>query len=64
MQHFVLFVGPPSAIVTDPPDEQIEIENGAPLSLSVQVKDIAGNLTVQPKLNVVCKVTLIRHSMA
>ena len=50
-------VGPPIAIVTVPSDEQIEIENGKPLSLSVQVKDKAGNLTVQPKLNVVCKVS-------
>ncbi|CAB4024685.1 Hypothetical predicted protein, partial [Paramuricea clavata] len=52
-----LHPGPPNAIVTVPSDEQIEIENGKPLSLSVQVKDKAGNLTVQPKLNVVCKLT-------
>ena len=52
-------VGPPASICSHPFEEQIEIENGTPLTLSVQVKDKAGNLTVQPKLNVVCKVTFI-----
>ena len=52
-----LLPGLPHSIVTDPPDQQIEMENGTSLSLSVQVKDKAGNLTVYPKLNVVCKLT-------
>ena len=43
----------------DPAGETIEIENGLPLSMSVQVKDKAGNLTVQPRLNVICKVKVI-----
>ena len=41
----------------DPDDDVIEIENGSALIMSVQVKDKAGNLTVQSKLNVVCKVS-------
>ena len=41
----------------DPADDVIEIENGSALIMSVQVKDKAGNLTVQSKLNVVCKVS-------
>ena len=60
--NFLSFLGPPHSIVTDPSDEQLEMENGTSLSLSVQVKDKAGNLTVHPKLNVVCKVTLVFNS--
>ena len=52
-------LGPPHSMDIDPAGETIEIENGLPLSMSVQVKDKAGNLTVQPRLNVICKVKVI-----
>ncbi|XP_046854704.1 structural maintenance of chromosomes flexible hinge domain-containing protein 1-like isoform X2 [Xenia sp. Carnegie-2017] len=52
-----LLPGPPHSLVTDFSDGDIVLENGSPLNLNVFVKDKAGNLTQQPRLNVVCKLT-------
>ncbi|CAH1772323.1 unnamed protein product, partial [Owenia fusiformis] len=46
--------GPPSKIFVKQQGE-IELENNGIPSLDVEVQDIAGNPTAQPKLNVVCK---------
>ena len=48
--------GPPESLVVTPDGEDITVENNSPLQIQVQVQDKAGNLTVQPRLNVVCKV--------
>lgn len=55
--------GPPESLVVTPDGEDITVENNSPLQVQVQVQDKAGNLTVQPRLNVVCKVTvtLVRY---
>lgn len=50
--------GPPESLVVTPDGEDITVENNSPLAVQVQVQDKAGNLTVQPRLNVVCKVTI------
>lgn len=50
--------GPPESLVVTPDGEDITVENNSPLQIQVQVQDKAGNLTVQPRLNVVCKVTI------
>ena len=50
--------GPPESLVVTPNGEDITVENNSPLQIHVQVQDKAGNLTVQPRLNVVCKVTV------
>ena len=49
--------GPPESLAVTPNGDEVTIENNSPLQLQVQVQDKAGNLTVQPRLNVVCKVT-------
>ena len=49
------FTGPPELLVVLPDTEEVTIENNSSLQLQVQVQDKAGNLTVQPRLNVVCK---------
>lgn len=51
-------IGPPESLVVTPDGEDITVENNSPLAVQVQVQDKAGNLTVQPRLNVVCKVTI------
>ena len=48
--------GPPESLVVTPDSDDIIVENNSSLQLQVQVQDKAGNLTVQPRLNVVCKV--------
>lgn len=48
--------GPPESLVVTPDSDDITVENNSSLQLQVQVQDKAGNLTVQPRLNVVCKV--------
>lgn len=50
------FTGPPESLAVMPTDTEVTVENNNPLQLQVQVQDKAGNLTVQPRLNVVCKV--------
>ena len=50
--------GPPETLVVTPDGEDISVENNSPLQIQVQVQDKAGNLTVQPRLNVVCKVVV------
>ena len=61
-QHFahcssmLYSTGPPESLVVTPDGEDITVENNSPLQIQVQVQDKAGNLTVQPRLNVVCKV--------
>lgn len=50
------FTGPPESLAVMPTDAEVTVENNNPLQLQVQVQDKAGNLTVQPRLNVVCKV--------
>ena len=50
--------GPPESLVVTPNGEDITVENNSSLQIQVQVQDKAGNLTVQPRLNVVCKVIL------
>lgn len=52
-----LLPGPPESLVVTPNGEDITVENNSPLQIHVQVQDKAGNLTVQPRLNVVCKLT-------
>ncbi|XP_071952834.1 structural maintenance of chromosomes flexible hinge domain-containing protein 1-like [Antedon mediterranea] len=53
---FRLLPGWPSLIhVSNRQDEEIELENGKPVLFNVEIHDAAGNITVQPKLNVVCK---------
>ena len=51
--------GPPESLAVTPNDSEVTIENNSALQLQVQVQDKAGNLTVQPRLNVVCKVTML-----
>lgn len=51
-------IGPPESLVVTPDGEEITVENNSPLQIQVQVQDKAGNLTVQPRLNVVCKVDI------
>ncbi|CAH3184087.1 unnamed protein product, partial [Porites evermanni] len=46
--------GPPESLAVTPNDSEVTIENNSALQLQVQVQDKAGNLTVQPRLNVVC----------
>ena len=41
-----------------PGDAEITVENNSSLQLQVQVQDKAGNVTVHPRLNVVCKVRI------
>ena len=48
------YLGLPSVMNVSP--ELIEIEHGDTFKLNVEVRDVAGNLTSQPRLNVVCKV--------
>ena len=57
-------IGPPESLVVTPDGEEITVENNSPLQIQVQVQDKAGNLTVQPRLNVVCKVivTIVIHT--
>lgn len=50
--------GPPHKLVATPTAPEITIENGSQLQLNVQVQDKAGNVTVNPRLNVVCKVKM------
>ncbi|CAH3181574.1 unnamed protein product [Porites lobata] len=45
------------SLAVTPNDSEVTIENNSALQLQVQVQDKAGNLTVQPRLNVVCKLT-------
>lgn len=52
-----LLPGPPELLAVSPSDPEITIENNNSLDLQVQVQDKAGNITVQPRLNVVCKLT-------
>ena len=54
----VYSTGPPESLVVTPNGEDITVENNSSLQIQVQVQDKAGNLTVQPRLNVVCKVIL------
>ncbi|XP_070535302.1 structural maintenance of chromosomes flexible hinge domain-containing protein 1-like [Ptychodera flava] len=51
--------GPPCSlhIIKPEDDDEIDIENGGPLSLEVEVRDKAGNITTYPRLNVVCKLS-------
>ncbi|CAH3188145.1 unnamed protein product [Porites lobata] len=53
-----LLPGPPESLAVTPNDSEVTIENNSALQLQVQVQDKAGNLTVQPSLNVVCKFTI------
>ena len=48
--------GPPESLIVTPTSAEVTVENGSGLQLQVQVQDKAGNLTVQQRLNVVCKV--------
>ena len=41
-----------------PGDAEITVENNSSPQLQVQVQDKAGNVTVHPRLNVVCKVKI------
>uniref|UniRef100_A0ABM0MF63 Structural maintenance of chromosomes flexible hinge domain-containing protein 1-like n=1 Tax=Saccoglossus kowalevskii TaxID=10224 RepID=A0ABM0MF63_SACKO len=51
-----LLPGPPRSLhIVVPEDDEIVIENGRSLSIEVEVRDKAGNPTVQPKLNVTCR---------
>ncbi|KAK3749266.1 hypothetical protein QZH41_004958 [Actinostola sp. cb2023] len=52
-----LLPGPPEKLVVAPPSSEITIENGDTLDIHVQVQDKAGNITVSPRLNVVCKLS-------
>ena len=38
------------------PDGILSMENGDPQEFDIEVHDVSGNLTTQPKLQVVCKV--------
>ena len=52
--------GPPETLAVTPASGDVTMENGSAPQLQVEVHDKAGNVTVQPRLNVVCKV---RHSI-
>ncbi|XP_044184398.1 structural maintenance of chromosomes flexible hinge domain-containing protein 1-like [Acropora millepora] len=52
-----LLPGPPESLAVTPGDAEITVENNSSLQLQVQVQDKAGNVTVHPRLNVVCKLT-------
>ncbi|RMX48106.1 hypothetical protein pdam_00002687 [Pocillopora damicornis] len=56
-QSIMYRTGPPESLVVTPDSDDITVENNSSLQLQVQVQDKAGNLTVQPRLNVVCKLT-------
>ncbi|XP_057309351.1 structural maintenance of chromosomes flexible hinge domain-containing protein 1-like [Hydractinia symbiolongicarpus] len=49
--------GLPAKLDVKPLNEVIKIENGGTINMAVEIKDIAGNITFQPRLNVVCKLT-------
>ena len=51
---FLFFSGPPFQLETV--QNSSEIENGGIFRFDVQIKDKAGNVTSQPRLNVICKV--------
>jgi hypothetical protein len=53
----IILLGPPEKLVVTPALPEVTIENGNPLQFNVQVQDKAGNITVNPRLNVVCKVS-------
>ena len=55
------FSGLPSLIEVS--EDQIVVENGEKFQLDVAVKDIAGNLTSQPRMNVCCKVCCAELSL-
>ncbi|KAG8442141.1 hypothetical protein GDO86_011078 [Hymenochirus boettgeri] len=50
-----LLPGPPKSIKVDP--DNVEIENGSPVSFHIEILDEAGNVTTQPKLVAQCKFT-------
>ena len=52
------FTGPPESLAMTPGDAEITVENKSAPQLQVQVQDKAGNVTVHPRLNVVCKVKI------
>ncbi|XP_038051940.1 structural maintenance of chromosomes flexible hinge domain-containing protein 1-like [Patiria miniata] len=47
--------GPPYSLTVPTFDEEISIENGQALNVTIEVRDKAGNITVHPKLHVTCK---------
>ncbi|XP_041360659.1 structural maintenance of chromosomes flexible hinge domain-containing protein 1-like [Gigantopelta aegis] len=51
-----LLPGPPHSLLVSP-EEEIEIENGNPVSFNVKVTDVMGNLTADGKQTVVCRFT-------
>ena len=59
--YWIMFcaAGPPESLAVTPNDSEVTTENNSALQLQAQVQDKAGNLTVQPRLNVVCKVTML-----
>ena len=44
------------------PDGILSMENGDPQEFDIEVHDVSGNLTTQPKLQVVCKVRFHKKS--
>ncbi|KAI8505876.1 inactivation of X chromosome by DNA methylation [Branchiostoma belcheri] len=52
-----LLPGPPSSLHVKPGDDSLQVENGKELSFDVEVRDKAGNISTQPKLDVTCKFT-------
>ncbi|CAH1248010.1 SMCHD1 [Branchiostoma lanceolatum] len=52
-----LLPGPPSSLHVKPSDDSLQVENGKELSFDVEVRDKAGNISTQPKLDVTCKFT-------
>ena len=51
-----LITGQPYSLHVPTFDEDITIENGQALTVVIEVRDKAGNITINPKLNVICKV--------
>jgi len=56
-----LFTGPPHRLKVKPDSEILKIENGTAFPFQVEVLDESGNVTVQPKLIVHCKVNCILY---
>ena len=50
--------GQPCSLHVPTFDEDITIENGQALTVDIEVRDKAGNVTMHPKLNVNCKVRI------
>ena len=58
MINITFYSGPPHSLKISP-EEEITTENGKSVQYDVEVRDQAGNMTTQPRMQVVCKVCFI-----